>query len=281
MGLRKAVSALVLMCLLSTGAFAQLFPNAPWNSQSKYSSSCPGGKCPTNATTANTSPGHWSYPGSIDSHLEGTHGVATAGMSFAQKRNLHDSLHESPMSDQFRQYPAVSKSATYGSAGSSVRGYGSSGSYFGRDYDGAVITSVGPALAPPLPQAAAASEVSVLKIGDRMAFRRALIDAARKARDCGDITSLEFFLLSAASRNSRTLEKIQQAVHEAAIEEGLATTQSIDWDALIEFIEKLIPIIIKLIDLFSMSQPMQSFDFVPVQQYAYSPPLQDCFASAV
>jgi len=267
-----------IACLLSSSAFGQIFPNAFWNAPAKVSSSCPGGVCPTGVTTANTAPGHWSYPGSIDSHLEGTHGVSTAGMSFQQKRNLHDSLHESPMSDQFRQYPAVSKSTSYGSAGSSVRGYGSSGSSFGRDYDGAVITSVGPPLAPPLPQAAV-NDVSALKVGDRVAFRRALLDAGRKARDCGDITSLEFFMLSASSRNPRTLEKMQAAVHEAAIEEGLATTQAINWDALIEFIEKLIPIVIKLIDLFSM-MPIQPFDCVPVQQYAYSPPMNESFSLA-
>jgi hypothetical protein len=62
---------------------------------------------------------------------------------------------------------------------------------------------------------------------------------------------MEYFALSAASRNPRVLEKMQAAVHEAAIEEGLASTQAIDWSSLIDFIEKLIPIIIKLIDLFS------------------------------
>jgi hypothetical protein len=90
----------------------------------------------------------------------------------------------------------------------------------------------------------------MLRIGDRATFRKSLIAAARKARDSGQITGLEFFLLSAASRNPATLEKMQAAVHEAAIEEGLATTQAIDWNQLIEFIEKLIPVIIKLIELF-------------------------------
>jgi len=127
--------------------------------------------------------------------------------------------------------------------------------------DGALIVSVGPfvdlapSMAPSLPVVGEVSivnsaDVSMLRVGNRMAFRKSLLAAGRNARDSGQITGLEFFLLSAASRNPATLEKMQAAVHEAAIEEGLATTQAIDWDSLIEFIEKLIPIIIKLIELF-------------------------------
>lgn len=39
-------------------------------------------------------PGHWTYPGSIDSHLQTEHGVSVSGMSRSQMLNLHDSLHE-------------------------------------------------------------------------------------------------------------------------------------------------------------------------------------------
>jgi len=38
--------------------------------------------------------GHWSYPGSIDYHLQYEHGVSIAGMSHEQKLALHDALHE-------------------------------------------------------------------------------------------------------------------------------------------------------------------------------------------
>lgn len=37
---------------------------------------------------------HWSYPGSITTHLQTAHGQSTAGMSLEQQRRLHDSLHE-------------------------------------------------------------------------------------------------------------------------------------------------------------------------------------------
>jgi len=120
----------------------------------------------------------------------------------------------------------------------------------GRDTDGAYISSIGSSVDQAISKSAT-STVETLSIGDRREFRKALLDAGRKARDSGEITSMEFFALAAASRNPRVLEKMQAAVHEAAIEEGLATTQAIDWDSLISFIEKLIPIIIKLIDLFS------------------------------
>jgi hypothetical protein len=38
---------------------------------------------------------HRPYPGDLGSHLSGTHGVSTAGMSREQMLDLHDSLHES------------------------------------------------------------------------------------------------------------------------------------------------------------------------------------------
>jgi hypothetical protein len=62
------------------------------------------------------------------------------------------------------------------------------------------------------------------------------------------------------------LANIQAWVHENAIQEGLATTQAPDWNAIIDFIERLVPLIIQLIDLFgSNTSPMADF------QYAHSP----------
>lgn len=250
----RTILAVLVACLFCSSASAQLLP---WNRVKQVSpSSCPGGVCPNVASTVAPPRGHWSYPGTIESHLENTHGVATAGMTRQEKLNLHDSLHEGTaqnvvvsvprqnyLAPFVSHYPSVSQVNGGGSTGS--LGGGSSGG-FGvgtRLPDGAIVTSVG-VTSPP-------AQVEATRIGDRSSFRKSLIAAGRKARDAGEITSLEFFLLSAASRNPATLERMQSAVREAAIEEGLATTQAIDWDQLIEFIEKLIPIIIKLIDLFS------------------------------
>ena len=95
-----------------------------------------------------------------------------------------------------------------------------------------------------------ASDVSTLGIVENIAFRRSLMEAARQARKKGDLSLGEYLLLAGASRNPATLNRIQEATHDAAVAEGLATVTAIDWDGLISFIERLLPIILKLIELF-------------------------------
>lgn len=256
----------LLLCLtvLASSASAQLFPNAPWNrggTRFSNNDACPGGVCPGNGlgirrmqsadpslieqhnTAHNGFPGgpQWTWPGDLATHLATEHGIVPQTQSYVAQSS----------------YAAVTVQnvapRSGGSTGSyAVRSGGSTGSSFyvgGRDHDGALISSVGSTVDPAI-KAAATSVVEPLSISDNRKFRRALLEAGRKARDSGEITAIEFFMLSAASRNPRVLDKMQAAVHEAAIEEGLATAQAIDWDSLISFIEKLIPIIIKLIDLF-------------------------------
>ena len=242
---------LAVALMMAQPSFAQLFPNAPWNRSSSASDACPGGVCPIPNTTAR---GHWTFPGTIESHLGSTHGVDTSGMTRGQMLSTHDALHEG-------RAPSYVKSA-YGTAAPPVvrsggstgsASYGSSGGGMAvgrRDIDGALITSIGSTVSPEIAKVGT-SEIQALAIGDRVKFRRSLLEAAKRARQSGEITAMEYFTLSAASRNPRVLDKMQAAVHEAAIEDGLATATAIDWDSLIEFIEKLIPIIIKLIDLFS------------------------------
>lgn len=134
--------------------------------------------------------------------------------------------------------------------------------------DGTIITSVGPfadpvpsmvvtpVLAPSLP-----TEASILE--KRSDFRRVFLKAIKKARDNGEINAFEHGRLVVASLRPRELANIQAWVHENAIQEGLASAQAPDWSAIIDFIERLIPLIIKLIDLFG-SNSSPSFDF----QYA-------------
>lgn len=258
--------AILSLCAMAQAANAQLFPNAPWNTGTRFkqASACPNGQCPDSPlrSTAAASQGHWSYPGTITNHLQGAHGVPTNGMSRAQMLDLHDALHEGTaptMKQAVTVTPsyAVSSYAVATPGPVVVKSGGSSGGGFAvgqRDRDGYVITSIGSTISPTIAAPATqptAQGIAPLAIGDRIAFRRSLLEAARNARKAGEITSIEFFMLSAASRNPNVLDKMQQAVHEAAIEEGLATTQAIDWAGLIDFIEKLIPIIIKLIGLFS------------------------------
>lgn len=62
-------------------------------------SSCPNGNCPTTNTRQVTrqvtrTAGHWSYPGSISTHLQTSHGINTGGMTYSQMLNTHDAIHE-------------------------------------------------------------------------------------------------------------------------------------------------------------------------------------------
>jgi len=250
--------AFIFLCAAESQA--QLF----WRARSpQVSSSCPGGVCPTNAApqatyrpiaTAAVQPfktvanrGHWSYPGDITSHLEGTHGVATAGMTREQKLSYHDSLHEGTAS----RYRSVSGTTGYGSAG--AVSYGSAGGFAvgSRDSDGAVITSLGSTGGVSVVTSTTTTSTEVTALAMRSDFRKALMDAAKASREKGEITVAEYFKIAALSRIPKVLANLEASVHEAAIEEGIATVQAPDWNAIIDFIERLIPLIIKLIDLFS------------------------------
>lgn len=86
---------------------------------------------------------------------------------------------------------------------------------------------------------------------DRAVFRRAFMKSLRAAKQSGSISDLDYLRLVTMSLRPASLDKIRETVQETAIQEGLATATAINWDGLIEFMEKLIPLIIKLIDLFS------------------------------
>jgi len=126
---------------------------------------------------------------------------------------------------------SVSSSVTYGSTGGAAVSNGSGG-----------VAAGVPTLAP------AADQVSVLS--RRSDFRTALMAAAKESRQKGEISVAEYFKIAAMSRLPKVLANLEASIHEAAIEEGLATTQAPDWNSIIEFIQKLIPLIIQLIDLF-------------------------------
>lgn len=53
----------------------------------------------------NISEAHWTYPGNLAVHLRQTHGVQTAGLTHQQMLYLHDSLHESTRTRQYRTGP--------------------------------------------------------------------------------------------------------------------------------------------------------------------------------
>lgn len=249
----------VCLLLLPSVAQAQLLPRLfPALRPNTVSSSCPGGVCPTGvssavpsyATTANTG-GHWSYPGTITNHLETAHGVSTAGLSRQEQLNLHDSLHEggtvvrsvpgrAPAPVTY-YYPSQSSTVvSYGSTGSAVKSGGSTGS-LGLGSTGSSDGS----------SVLASDQVTVLRLGDRAKFKRNLLAAAKQAVENQKITEDQFEALKFAIKFPGVAQKLEAALQETAIENGLATTQAIDWDQLADFIERMIPIILKLIDLFN------------------------------
>lgn len=96
----------------------------------------------------------------------------------------------------------------------------------------------------------AVSSATILA-NDRAVFRRAFMKSLKAAKQSGSITDLEYLRLVTMSLRPASLDKIRETVQETAIQEGLATATAINWDGLIAFMEKLIPLIIKLIDLFN------------------------------
>lgn len=273
---------LAVVALLPTVANAQLFPRLfGGKSTTQVGSNCPGGVCPTAQSSygypvasaamqpLRSAAGHWSYPGSIDSHLEGTHGVATAGLTRQQKLDLHDSLHEGTAVKA--RYPSVSSAVGYGSSGSVASG-GSNGSLAvgSRLADGSIVTSVGVTVAQvrsggvcdcccpdcKCNQANATASEPRAMVGalgdrrsDRIRFRNELIEAAKQSKDAGSITQLELELLTKkVRRNPFALQVLHEAVYDSAVADGMQSVGERDW---IAFIERLIPLIIKLIDLFS------------------------------
>lgn len=184
--------AFILVCMIAQDSQAQIFGRFRGSAKQAI---CPTGGCPTVTTSQQ---GHWSYSGTIESHLKSAHGVESAGMSSEQKLTLHDSLHTG------KSVPQIT-----------------------------IVTA----------------EIQTVA-SERRKFHRVLMQAARNARADGKITSFQLAAFSLLSRNPASMDKIQAVIHETAISEGLATATAINWEQLIKFIEKLIPLIIQLIGLF-------------------------------
>lgn len=108
-----------------------------------------------------------------------------------------------------------------------------------------------PTVAPMAPMAVTqdATDAAFIPVmrSDTAKFRKNLLEAARLARRSGDISMFQHLAIIRASRNVKELERLKGDIHELAIEDGMATIQAIDWDMLLSFIEKLLPIILKLI----------------------------------
>lgn len=84
---------------------------------------CPNGQCPLPMRQVEVLPPpvvkmqpsgqSWTWPGDLSSHLETAHGVNTAGMSFSQKKSLHDALHNGAVSSAtFQNFRTVQATTT-------------------------------------------------------------------------------------------------------------------------------------------------------------------------
>lgn len=108
-----------------------------------------------------------------------------------------------------------------------------------------------PTVAPMAPMAVTqdATDAAFIPVmrSDTAKFRKNLLEAARLARRSGDISMFQHLAIIRASRNVKELERLKGDIHELAVEDGMATIQAIDWDNFLSFIEKLLPIILKLI----------------------------------
>ena len=101
-----------------------------------------------------------------------------------------------------------------------------------------------------VPVVMSSAEPNQILKSDTVKFKRSLLQAARQARKTGEISMGQHLAIIVASQRPATLERMKVAAHELAVEDGMATAASVDWDKLIGFLEKLIPLIVQIIGLF-------------------------------
>jgi len=271
----RILLAAMLVASCVSNADAQIFRGKLFGrGPSQVSSSCPGGVCPTGNNllmqTSAPQPGHWSYPGDIDSHLEGTHGVSTAGLTRQQKLNLHDSLHEGTTAPTYRTSAyggsvVVRSAPTYGSTGAvtrSVPTYGSTGSavvYRAPAQQLSVINTTPAVQARALVQSGP-SEVRLGLDG----FRASLSRAVTEARKDGTLKPREALRLQVRMLSPAFIEQAHDlAVTQIAFSgeasdsvpldaEGKVNVAGINWEGLIAFLEKLLPLLLKLFSAFGL-----------------------------
>jgi predicted nuclease of predicted toxin-antitoxin system len=261
-----SILALTMLIAFVSDTQAQLFPRL----RATTTQSCPNGVCPNKGTQTQT---QWYNRDGLTprEHVEQVHGLSTAHMSHEDVLRSQNDYHNHYGSG----HPAKQSNTILNKIASST--YTCSGTK--SSCAGSTVLSVQTTptvvyleTATVSTQQVAAQQVEALANINSLAERRkcikAVMQAARQSRDDGKITSFDVATLSILSRTPASMAKIQAVIHETAIEEGLATATAIDWDALISFIEKLIPLIIKLIGLFGGTNNVSTlgamtFEFEP------------------
>ncbi len=282
---RIAVMSLLLCCMANTGQAEGLLRRIfGAKDTGSYGSSCPGGICPTASGQRQFTPvanivsaplnavdnvrGHWTYPGTIDNHLEYDHGVSTAGMSRQEKLNYHDRLHEGtanqvlqsetivtmvPRANYVEQYQSNYPSRS--SVGNSSFGGGSSGGFaVGKMYKGEMVVAIGQTVSAPQAEVSASESKAFGGVFDgmrsRRAFRQVATEAAKRKLDAGDITQDQFDNFTFAIHIPRIAAEMQESLESKAVNDGVfGSAQAINWDnfeRMIELVIKYLPMLLKL-----------------------------------
>jgi len=306
--IQMVISAAIVLCCLPQTVDAQLFRKLQ-----KQQSLCPGGICPVNAPAT-----QWTNSDGLSprDHLEHVHGTSTAGMSNADVRAEQSRYHNqygaghpvrgtvsravqvavAPLrmaaSVVSGSYPAVSSvtngtSYGYGSSGGayrSVSSYGSSGSIAvgHRDYDGAVVSSVGVAQST-VQTIEANSPPAMESRKDRKSSRAVILESVALAEAEGSLSSEQAKAIRRATLRPRQLAQIEALIVEKAQIEGYALPMGSDgevqmkaiaWGDIADFIVKIAPIIFKLIELFASDVDQQMGE---VKQFVQVQPLPQAY----
>jgi hypothetical protein len=239
--------AVLFSGLVQSSAHGQLFRNLFPNR--RVQSGCPNGVCPTAARPfSNARAGHWTFPGSIDGHLNSTHGVSTAGLSREQMLNLHDALHEGrsvsssvTSSVIVAPRPVVTSSIVVASAPIVMR----------------------PTVAPVLP-AVNDVPIEMLQLAPEPGFRgelRKAITEARKANNIDVRTAFRLQTLTFSPAFVRAAQDVavtqmvlsgesSDAVPKSA--DGRVDVAGINWGELGKFLQLVIPLLLELMKAFGL-----------------------------
>jgi hypothetical protein len=260
------VCAVFAAFLFADFADAQLFRRNIQRTRT-VQSGCPGGVCPTATVTrqaiVSRSSGHWTHPGTIENHLQSTHGVSTAGMTREQMLDTHDALHEGRSVQTFRA-AAVTQPAK---STQSVK----------------VQPTTAPKAVPVASECTfGLGEVSILEpkvsipshvlaqVDDKPKavaedpFRKSLTKAIADSRKKGTINFRDAVKLRVAMMSPAFVEKAKElAVTQVAFSgiespdvpmdaDGVIQVEGINWEGLAAFLEKLMPLILALLKAFGV-----------------------------
>lgn len=282
LSLFSLVGAVLCFGFLADNADAQLFRR--WRAGGSVQSAgvCPNGQCPTVqqsfiqaqpvrqvvrnvASVPLRNAGHWTYPGTIDSHLQSTHGVSTAGMTREQMLNLHDALHEGRAVRQTAR-PAMQVQAPVLQVvrpAAPARAV-SSPSLFGLGDITTLDDKPRPAAAIPEHILAQVDEPEDKPMEVADSFRQTLTKAIVEARKSGKINFREAVMLRVAMRSPAFVQRAQElAVTQVAFsgeesdaipydDEGVIQVDGINWEGLAKFLEAFVPLLISLLKAFGL-----------------------------